>query len=105
LWAAHKDKVIETVVEDTDLLSEGETSEGEGSEFDTRDCESEIKKTKRKRKEGRTRGGNKKQKELAGVVLPQSGDKTVAGEAYAKLDHAQKKWCRTRSTRTPKRLV
>jgi hypothetical protein len=91
LWTAHKDKVIDRVVEDTDLFSEGETSEGEGSEFDTRDCESEIKKNKRKRKEGRTRGGNKKQKDLAGVVLPLSGDKTVAGEAYAKLDHAQKK--------------
>jgi hypothetical protein len=29
--------------------------------------------------------------ELSGVILPQTGDKTVAGEAFSKLDDAQKK--------------
>jgi hypothetical protein len=68
-----------------------ETSDGEGSEYDRLDYESEVKQTKRKRKEIPKRAQKPKKNELAGVILPRSGDTTVAGEAFAKLNKAQKK--------------
>jgi hypothetical protein len=46
---------------------------------------------KRAKKRPTTNKRTKKQSanNLSGVVLPQSGDKSVAGEAFAKLDSAQ----------------
>ncbi len=58
-----------------------------------------MKQTKRKRKitfkrakkrpTCYKRAKKKPANDLSGAILPQSGDKTVAGEAYAKLDSAQ----------------
>ncbi len=100
-WLAFQRDDAQSTVQDTDNHSDGDTSDGEGSEYDTRDYESEVKNTKRKRKESPKRAPTNKTKELYGVVLPQSGDKTVAGEAYA--SH-KKNWCRTRSTSRPNRF-
>jgi hypothetical protein len=80
--------------------SHGETDSGsEGSEYDRHDFEKEHKQTKRKSKTTFKRGGKrpkcykrgakKPSNDISGIVLPHSGDKTVAGEAYAKLDIAQ----------------
>jgi hypothetical protein len=76
---------------ETQHESEVETSDGEGSEYDRHDYDSEVKQTKRKRKELPKRAIKPNKNDLSGVILPQSGDKTVAGEAFAKLDKAQKK--------------
>jgi hypothetical protein len=82
-----KDKGKEAVA--TEDTSEGETSDGEGSEYDRHDYDEEMKQTKRKRKSYK-RANKKCAIELAGVILPQTGDKTVTGEAFSKLDDAQK---------------
>ncbi len=86
---------------ETELASEGDTSGSEGSEYDRHDYDQEVKQTNRKRKttykRAKKRPTNykraKKQStnDLSGVILPQSGDKTVAGEAFDKLDSAQQK--------------
>jgi hypothetical protein len=55
---------------ETEHESEPETSEGEGSEYDRHDYESEVKQTKRKRKELPKQAKKTKQTELAGVILP-----------------------------------
>ncbi len=86
---------------ESEQSSKEDTSEGsEGSEYDRDDFDKEMKQTKRKSKTTFKRGGKrpkcykrgskKHANDMSGVVLPQSGDKTVAGEAYAKLDIAQK---------------
>lgn len=67
------------------------SSDEEGSEYDRHDYESEVKQTKRKRKELMKKAKKPKKNELSGIILPQCGDKTVAGEAFAKLNKAQKK--------------
>jgi hypothetical protein len=94
-----KEKGKEAVV--TEDTSEGYTSDGEGSEYDRHDYDEEMKQTKRKRKppykpgkqrpKSSKRANAKRVNELSGVILPQNGDKTVAGEAFSKLDDAQKK--------------
>jgi hypothetical protein len=94
-----KKKGKEAVV--TEDTSEGYTSDGEGSEYDRHDYDEEMKQTKRKRKttykpgkqrqKSYKRANTKRVNELSGVKLPQTGDKTVAGEAFSKLDDAQKK--------------
>ncbi len=68
-WLAHKGKDIQTVVQETDLQSDCETSDGEGSEYDTRDYESELQKHKRKWKEDRKRAGTQK-KRIGGCRAP-----------------------------------
>jgi hypothetical protein len=70
--------------------SDVETSDGEGSEYDRLEYEREVKQTKRKRKELMKKAKKPKKNDLSGIILPQSGDKTVAGEAFAKLNKAQK---------------
>jgi hypothetical protein len=80
--------------------SQGETDSGsEGSEYDRHDYENELKQDKRKRKttfkpgtkrsKCYKRAHKKQSNDLSGAILPQSGDKCVAGEAFAKLDSAQ----------------
>jgi hypothetical protein len=82
--------------------SKGDTDSGsEGSEYDRHDFEKEMRQTKRKSKTTYKQAGKrpkcyklgskKPTSDISEVVLPQSGDKSVAGEAYAKLDVAQKK--------------
>jgi hypothetical protein len=86
---------------ESEQSSKGETDSGsEGSEYDRHDFEKDMKQTKRKskttfkqggkRQKCYKRGSKKPSNDMSGVVLPQSGDKSVAGEAYAKLDVAQK---------------
>jgi hypothetical protein len=91
-------------VETEETSGDGETSGSEGSEYDRHDYDREVNQTKSKRKEVPKRVGKKKTKELAGVILPQTGDKTVAGEAYAKLDRAQKKMVSDKVNKTTKKV-
>ncbi len=85
--------------EDNQDINE-EMSEGEGSVYD-KDSDEEIIargiKRRRKEKEKTTKkkpikrlGGRRKQQTIAGLVLPQPGDKSVAGEAFGKLDSTQR---------------
>jgi hypothetical protein len=89
----------------TEDENEVESSDKEGSEYDRHDYDSEVKQTKRKRKELPKKAKKPKKNELSGVILPQSGDKTVAGEAFAKLNKAKKKLWRTRSTKRRSRFI
>jgi hypothetical protein len=93
--ALHKDKDV-----GGEQSSQGETDSGsEGSEYDRHDYENELKQDKRKRKttfkpgtkrsKPCKRADKKQTNDLSGVILPQSGDKSVAAEAFAKLDSAQ----------------
>ncbi len=94
-----KAKGKEAVV--TEETSGGETSDGEGSQYDSHDYDEEIKQTKRKRKTtyypGKQRPKSYKratkirESQLSGMILPQNGETTVAGEAFSKSDDAQKK--------------
>ncbi len=69
------------------------------NEYDRHDYDQEVKQTNRKRKITYKRAKKrpttykraKKQSanDLSGVVLPHSGDTSVTGEAFAKLDSAQ----------------
>jgi hypothetical protein len=76
-------------------------SDGEGSVYDKGSDEEELnKKRKKRRKEVLARGSvsggknkkkNKKgQKPISGLVLPTPGEKTVAAEAFDKLNTADK---------------
>jgi hypothetical protein len=85
------------------LDSEVDTSEGEGSEYDKDDYESEIKNKKRQRKENK-KSSNKKKKELSAIVLPLPGDKTVAAEAFEKLTEPQNKMVADRVNKTTKKV-
>ena len=99
LKGQEKDNDVDETVVETEQASEGETSGSEGSEYDRHDFDQEVKQTNRKRKITYKRAKKrpttykraKKQSanDLSGVVLPHSGDKTVVGEAFAKLDSAQ----------------
>ena len=73
-WALFKEGDKGKVTVETEEPSEGETSNEEGSNWDTRDIESELRKTKRKRIAKPKRTKKKKKKDLSGVVLPKSGD-------------------------------
>jgi hypothetical protein len=75
--------------EETDL-SEVETSDGEGSEYDKTKYIAEVRNKKRKRKENKRSSNTKKINELSGCVMPLPGDKTVAAEAYDKLSESDK---------------
>jgi hypothetical protein len=85
------------------MESEVDTSEGEGSEYDKDDFESELKNKKRQRKENKKSSNKKKKNELSAIVLPLPGDKTVAAEAFEKLTGPQKKWSLIASIRQQRR--
>ncbi len=101
LKGLEKEKDVCEMQVNTVQASEGETSGSEGSEYDRHDYDEEMKQTKRKRKttykpakqrpKTYKRANAKRVNELSGVILPHDGDKTVAGEAFSKLDDAQKK--------------
>jgi hypothetical protein len=103
-WKLHKKGTGQTPSDDcdkeTDQCSNEALSDGEGSVYD-KDSDEEIiaRNNKRRRKEKEKTTGKKALKKtgaknnqptLAGLVLPVRGDKTVAGEAFDKLDSTQR---------------
>ena len=96
--------------------SQGETDSGsEGSEYDRHDYENELKQGKRKRKTTFKRAAKrptcykrvqkKRTNDLSGAILPQSGDKSVAREAFAKLDSAQQGIVREKVNKKTKQVL
>ncbi len=103
-WKLYKRGSGQTQTEDSDHEAEQYSNEalsdGEGSVYD-KDSDEEIiaRNNKRRRKEKVKTTGKKslqkmraktKQPTLAGLVLPVRGDKSVAGEAFDKLDSTQR---------------
>jgi hypothetical protein len=95
-WAIYKKLQNKTSSGDTSESSvDGDNddqvmSDGEGSLYDKDSDDEELaRKRKKGRKEKPSRAATKKsQNPISGLVLPIAGDKTVAGEAFAKLnDH------------------
>ncbi len=62
------------------------------------------RKTKR-HKEKPSRTAKKGQQLISGMVLPVAGDKTVAGEAFAKLNHQEKKLVVEKINRKTKKVL
>jgi hypothetical protein len=98
--------------------SQDETDSGsEGSLYDRHDYENELKQGKRKRKRKTTfkpvtkrskpykRAEKKRSNDLSGVILPTSGDKSVAGEAFAKLDSAQQGIVKSKINKKTKQVI
>ncbi len=85
--------------------SDDERSDEEGSQYDNSDYNQEVRQKRKERKEKNARRSKKKKEELSGLVLPQSGDKTVAAEAYDKLDERQKKLVAEKVNRKTKKVV
>ncbi len=54
-------------------MSEGETSDGEGSEYGKEDHEKEVKQRKRQRKENTKRSTKKQNNELSGLMIHYCG--------------------------------
>ncbi len=77
--------------DDKSIMSDVDTSEGEGSEYDKDDFESDLRNKKRQRKENQKSSMNNKKNELSAIVLPMPGETTVASEAFAKLTEPQNK--------------
>ena len=92
-WNLLKAVTNESHIKDKSVESEVDTSEGEGSEYDKDDFESELKNKKRQRKENKKSSTKKKKQELSAHVLPSPGEKTVASEAFGKLTSPQKNAC------------
>ena len=91
-------------IEDTDV-SEVETSDGEGSEFDKADYDEQVENKKRTRKENQKSSTKKKKTELSGCVLPLAGEKTVAAEAYEKLSESEKLLVVEKVNRKTKKVI
>jgi hypothetical protein len=94
-WQTYKLGKKDTSGEEVTQDSEDEGSDVEGSTYDT-SSEDEVflNKKKRIRKENATKSKTKKKSknwpDLSRVVMPKSGDKTVAAEAFQKLSAQQK---------------
>ncbi len=84
-WNKLKEKRKDKDVEDRDLDLEEVASDGEGSLYGT-SSEEESRRQKQKRRKVVTvkRSKKKAAKELSGLILPQVGDTSVAGEAFRK---------------------
>ncbi len=81
-------------------------SDGEGSLYDKGSDEEElIKKRKKRRKEPVARGPKKGQKPMSGLVLPVPGEKTVAAEAFGKLNASDKELVSLNINRKTKKVV
>jgi hypothetical protein len=92
-WKKFNGKGKDKVDED----NEGDTSSGEGSVYDKSSEEEEMRKIAKRRRRNNSKQPLEKTKkraklmDLSGLILPKSGDKTVAGEAFEKLSSSQKK--------------
>jgi hypothetical protein len=77
--------------------NEGDTSAGEESVYDKSSEEEEMNKIAKRRRRKKSKQilekpqKRAKQMDLSGLILPKSGDKTVAGEAFGKLSSSQQK--------------
>jgi hypothetical protein len=91
-------------IEDTNI-SEVETSDGEGSEYDRADYNEDLKNKKRTRKENGKSCTKKKKTNLSGCVLPLAGEKTVAAEAYEKLSESEKRLVVDKVNRKTKKVM
>jgi hypothetical protein len=96
-WAAfNKTRTKKSIDENLEGSVEADSedqalSDGEGSLYDKCSDEDELqKKEKKRRKEKTSRTAKKGQRPISGLVLPVPGDKPVAGEAFAKLNHQEK---------------
>ncbi len=89
-WATYKKLHKGTCSGNTSDSSGHADSDGEGSLYDKHSDEEELNRRKKKRrKEKRTKSLEKNKDELSRMVLPTSGKKTVAAEAFGKLDSEQ----------------
>ena len=76
---------------DNDNCEDDSSDENGSQQYDNSDYNEEVRHKRKERKDKNARKSKKTKAELSGIVLPQSGDKTVAAEAYGKLDDQQKK--------------
>ncbi len=94
----------------TDKQNEDKPDNSEGNVNhicdDRADYNEEVKQNKIQRKENTKRSTQKKKQELSGMVLPQSGNKTVvAAEAFDKLNEQQKKLVADKVNRKTKKII
>jgi hypothetical protein len=105
-WQKYKESTSENkIVDQPPDNSEDEVSDDEGSQYDNTDYNHEVRQKRKERKEKITRRSKKKKTELSGFVLPQSGDKNVAAEAFGKLNEQQKKRVADKVNRKTKKVV
>ncbi len=105
-WQIYKDSTKQDkTVDEANDNNEDEGSDGEGSQYDNTDYNEEVRQKRKERKEKTSRVSKKQKAEISGFVLPQSGDKTVAAEAYGKLDEQQKKLVAEKVNRKTKKVV
>jgi hypothetical protein len=84
--------------------SEDEGSEDEGSQYDNTDYNAEVREKRKQRDEKTKRTTKKIRTELSDLILPECGDKTVAPEAFRKLDANQKKLVADKVNRQTKKV-
>ena len=112
MWAAFKKtntkKSIDANEEDSLTVEEEDQamSDGEGSLYDKGSDEEELNKKKKKRRKERVpRGSKNRQKPLSGLVLPVASEKTVAAEAFGKLNPEEQKLVATNINKKTKKVV
>jgi hypothetical protein len=112
MWAAFKKtntkKIVDANLEESLAVESDDQamSDGEGSLYDKGSDEEELnKKNKKRRKERLTRGSKKGQKPMSGLVLPVAGDKTVAAEAFGKLNPEQQELVASNINKKTKKVV
>ncbi len=84
---------------ETEEASDVETGDSEGREFDKRDYESELRDNTNPK-----RNAKKNRNELSGMVLPKLGDKSVAAEAFGKLNDTQKELVKSKVNQKTKQV-
>jgi hypothetical protein len=112
MWAEYKKTITKKSIDanlEEHLAVESDDqamSDGEGSLYDKGSDEEELnKKKKKRRKERRNRGSKKLPKPLSGMVLPVAGEKTVAAEAFGKLNPEQQELVATNINKKTKKVV
>jgi hypothetical protein len=104
-WREYKETTEgKSVDQDNDICAD-DGSDEDGSQYDNSDYNEEVRHKRKERKEQNARKSKRKKAELSGIVLPQSGDKTVAAEAYGKLDDQQKKLVAEKVNRKTKKVL
>ncbi len=100
-WRKYKSQTADLNKEDK---SGDDGSDDEGSQCDNTDYNAEVRQ-KRKERDGKTKRTTKnKRMELSDVILPESGYKTVAAEAFHKLDANQKQLVADKVNRQTKKV-
>jgi hypothetical protein len=101
-WKKYKSQTADL---NEDGKSEEEGSEDEGSQYDNTDFNAEVRQKRKDRDRKTKRITKKKRMELSDVILPESGDKTVAAEAFHKLDANQKQLVAHKVNRQTKKVT